>query len=71
MYRIIYILFKLVKFQHNDIVKYNSLYSVHVAISQGLNKFFPRFVIYQFINNNLIGTLLNILTREDSRLDSA
>ena len=37
MYRIIYILFKHVKFQHNNIVKYNSLYSVCVAISQGLN----------------------------------
>ena len=37
MYRIIYILFKHVKFQHNNTVKYNSLYSVCVAVSRGLN----------------------------------
>ena len=40
MYRIIYILFKNVKFQYNNIVKYNSQYSVCVAISLGLNNFF-------------------------------
>ena len=32
MYQIIYILFKHVKFQHNNTVKYNSLYSVCVAV---------------------------------------
>ena len=40
MYGIIYILFKHVKFQYNNIVKYNSQYAVCVAISQGLNNFF-------------------------------
>ena len=64
MYRIIYISFKNVKFQYNNIVKYSSQYSVCVAMSQGLNNFFLEFSL-------LIRTLFNIFTGEDSCLDGA
>ena len=67
MYRIIYILFKNVKFQYNNIVKYNSQYSVCVAISQGLNNFFLDLLFISL----LIRTLFNILTGEDACLDGA
>ena len=67
MYRIIYILFKNVKFQYNNIVKYNSQYSVCVAISQSLNNFFLDVLFISL----LIRTLFNILTGEDSCLDGA
>ena len=67
MYRIIYILFKHVKFQYNNLVKYNSQYSVCVAISQGLNNFFLDLLFISL----LIRTLFNILTWEDSCLDGA
>ena len=65
MYMIICILFKHVKFQHNNIVKYNSLYSVCVAISQGLNNFFLDLLFISL----LIRNLFNILIGEDSCLD--
>ena len=67
MYRIIYILFKHVTFQYNSIVKYNSQYSVCVAISQRLNDFFLDFLFIRLI----IRTIFNILTGEDSCLDGA
>ena len=47
-----------VKFQYNNLVKYNSQYSVCVAISQGLNKFFLDLLFISL----LIRTLFNILT---------
>ena len=67
MYRIIYILFKNVKFQYNNIVKYNSQYSLCVAISERLEHIF----LDLFFISLLIRTLFNILTGEDSCLDGA
>ena len=67
MYSIIYILFKHVKLQYNNLLKYNSQYSVCVAISQGLNNFFLDLSVISL----LIRTLFNILTWEDSCLDGA
>ena len=50
MYRIIYILFKHVKFQYNNLVKYNSKYSVfsiqYVLQSVKAWTNFSRFIIY-------------------------
>ena len=54
MYRIIYILFKHVKFQYNNLVRYNSQYSVCVAISQGLNNFVLDLLFISLFNKNLI-----------------
>ena len=63
--RIIYTLFNRVKFQHNNNVKYNSLYSVCVTISQGLNNFFLLDLLFN------ISLLFYIYTGENSCLDGA
>ena len=60
--RIIYILFNRVKFQHNNNVKYNSLYSVCVTISQ---EFFLPDLLFN------ISLLFYIYTGKDSCLNDA
>ena len=69
MYRIIYILFKHVKFQYSNLVKYNSQYSVFsMCCNQSrLEQFFLDLLFISL----LIRTLFNILTWEDSCLDGA
>ena len=73
MYRmIIYILFDCVKFQHNNNVKYNSLYSVIVfnqSRPEGLNNCFLLDLLFNI--SLLIRTLFYIYTGEDSCLDAA
>ena len=57
MYRIIYILFKHVKFQYNNLVKYNSQYSVCVArrynkIIKGQTKYMYRELTRNSLHTN-------------------
>ena len=69
MYRIIYILFKHVKFQYNNLVKYNSKYSVF-SMCCNQSRLEQVFLDLLFISL-LIRTLFNNVTWEDSCLDGA